>query len=596
VSGGAQTFVGLDGEGIADKYVLIQDSQGGELCNLHGLSTVALFDWLLKRNRELSGLTPCFVGFVTSYDVNMMLRDVDDETLRAVFQTDDKESVYWREWEFLYIPRKVFKLRRDGEMFTLYDVFTFFGSSFVKACEGILGDVPRLIREGKAERVAFKREDLPRIKRYNALECQYLVKLCDRLREILESQDIKIRKWHGPGAVAEYVLGKRGINLHTEYPCYSEDHVPLGLLEAWDCAYYGGRFETMGIGSFRNVFVADINSAYPFALSMLTKLDYAVRWTREEKPRGFVHGFHAVYLASWQVENGAPFGPLPWRHHSGRILYPLNGLGWYWRSEIEAAWRAFPGCIKLHEVWYQNEGEPSILQREIPRIYNLRHELKERKDAGEYALKIALNSIYGKLAQHVGFAPFKCMPWAGQVTACTRGMLLDATRKRSRDILAFATDSVVSRSDLALSNSHALGDWKSEKHERFLVLMNGFYRMDDVTESKSALRGVGKDFAWNEAIESLNTRQYYEYQMRAFVTHSMAIHFPNKFGADRLKFVNVTKRLSPFEGTRREFDSTKIDDWERENVLSKPVRLPSVELSFPSSLSGATVFIEEGEE
>ncbi len=594
--GGEQTFIGLDGEGIADKYVLIQDSEGGELCNLHGLSTITLFDWLLRRNRELANFTPCFVGFVTSYDVNMMLRDVDDETLREVFQTDDKQFVRWREWEFLYIPRKVFKLRRDGETFTLYDVFTFFGSSFVKACEGILGDVPRLIREGKEERVAFKREDFSRIKRYNALECQYLVKRCDRLREILESQEIKIRKWHGPGAVAEYVLGKRGINLHTEYPRYSEDHVPLGLLEAWDCAYYGGRFETTGIGSFEKVSVADINSAYPFALSRLSKLDYAVRWARQEKPRGFTHGYHAVYLVEWLCTGPRPFGPFPWRHHSGRIFYPLNGLGWYWRSEVEAAWKAFPGCIKLHEVWYQNEGEPSILQNEIPRLYNLRRDLKEQKDAGEYALKITLNSIYGKLAQRVGFAPFKCTPWAGQVTAATRAMLLNAARGRERDVLAFATDSIVSRSNLRLPNSHALGAWKTEHHDKFLILMNGFYRMDDVTESKSALRGVGKDFAWDAAIESLNTHQYYEYQSRAFVTHSMAIHFPNKFGADRLKFVNVTKRLSPFEGTRREFDETKIRDWEHEHVTSKPMRLPSVELSFPSSLSGATVFIEEGEE
>jgi len=594
--GVAQAFVGVDGEGIDGKYVLVQDSRGGEICNLAGLSTEALFSWLLERRRALLNINPCFVGFVTSYDVNMMLRDVDDDTLRIVFQTDDKDFVRWRDWEFLYIPRKVFKLRRDGQTFTLYDVFTFFGTSFVRACEGMLGEVPRLILEGKIERVAFKRADLSRIKRYNALECVYLVKLCERLRDIFESQDIHIKKWHGPGAVAEYVLGKRGMNLHTEYPRYDDNNIPRGLNEAWDCAYYGGRFETMGVGTFDNIFAYDINSAYPFALSTLTILDYATRWKRQEKPRGFTHGFHSVYLVSWDVSKSASFGPFPWRHHSGAILYPLNGLGWHWRSEVEAACKLFPGCVKLHECWYQAESVSSVLQREIPRLYKLRQSLKAKKDAGEYAIKIALNSIYGKLAQRVGLAPFRCIPWAGQITAYTRALLLNAALGNEVNILAFATDSVVSRVKLNVPQGKELGQWKAEKHNRFLCLMNGFYRLDDITTSKSALRGVGQDFDWKQAITSLNARQFFEYQTRAFVTHSMAINFPNKFAADRLKFVPVTKRLSPFDGTRRDFETRKIANWERQNVPSFPVRMPSQELSFPSSLESATVYIEEAEE
>lgn len=591
-----QNFVGLDGEGIAERYVLIQDSQGGEICNLEGLSTESVFTWLLERRRVLAETNPCFVGFVTSYDVNMILRDVDDETLRAAFKADDKEFVRWRDWEFFYIPRKIFKVRRAGETFTLYDVFTFFGTSFVRACEGILGEVPKLIREGKLERATFKRRDLARIKRYNALECTYLVKLCERLRQILQSQDIRIKKWHGPGAVAEYVLGKRGINLHTEYPRYDEDNVPLGLLEAWDCAYFGGRFETMGVGAFRNVYAYDINSAYPFALSRLTQLAFASYWKREEKPRGFTHGDHAVYLVGWDVPDGAPFGPLPWRHHSGAIHYPLNGLGWYWRNEVESAWKSFPGALKLHEVWYQPEGEKSVLQEEIPRLYNLRQSLKAQGNSGEYALKIALNSIYGKLAQRVGMAPFRCIPWAGQITSATRGMLLDAVRGRENITLAFATDSVVSRRRLPVATGSALGQWKAERHQKFLCLMNGFYRLDDVTTSKSALRGVGQDFDWKEAIASLNARQHFDYQTRVFVTHSMALHFPGKFAKDRLRFVPVTKRLSPFDGTRRDFETRHIHNWEKQNVKSFPLRFPRTELSFPSSLESATVYIEEAEE
>jgi hypothetical protein len=593
-----QSFIGLDGEGVDSRYVLLQDSQGGELCNLRGLSTKTVFNWLLDRAEALDDLNPAFVGFVTTYDVNMILKDVDDETLERAFQRDDKDFVTWGEYEFLYIPRRIFKLRSQGRSFTLFDVFGFFGTSFVKACESMLGEaMPRLITQGKADRSTFKASDLPRIKRYNAAECQYLVRLCERLRDILESQSIHLTKWHGPGAVADHVLGKRGINLHTEYPNFQEDAVPRGLLEAWDCAYYGGRFETMGIGTYRNVQSYDINSAYPYALSGLSALTYAQKWQRHLSPTGPNHGQNAVYLVSWDVNHGTPFGPFPWRGKQKKIYYPLNGIGWYWSHEVKAAIQSFGAQIKLHEGWSQPEGEPSILQKEIPRLYDLRKALKRKKDRGEYALKIALNSIYGKLAQRVGRASFRCMPWAGQITSQTRAQLLSAVRGREGSVLAFATDGIVTTDPLPLKDSENLGGWKAEKHKDFLVLMSGVYRQDGKTAiEKSAVRGLGKDINWSEVIAALNSRQIYEYRQKVFVTHSLAIHNHLAYGPHRLKFIDTSKRLSPFDSTRRHFESRRLAQWDRESIKSNPVRFDRKELSYPSSLDSASVEIEEDDE
>ena len=604
-------FVALDGEGIDEKYCLLQDSEGGELFDIRGLGTEQVFRFLLKRSIELRAFDPIFVGYVTTYDVNMILRDLDDETLAKIFQTDDKDFVSWHGYRILYIPRKVFKLQftngRDRFSFTWYDVFTFFGGSFVKACEGFLGKVPREIVSGKLQRSHFRKSDIKRIRRYNQLEVKWLVKLCNKLNEIFNSQGMNITKWHGPGAVAEYVLGSKTLNVHQEYPIFLPHQAPRELWEAWDCSYYGGRFENMGIGTFRDVHSYDINSAYPYALSQLCVLDYGSRWTRENRPR-IEHGPQAVYLVEWSLPRSELFGPFPWRHHSGAIFYPLNGLGWYWQPEVSAALEnpRWKDKIKLWECWYQNTGEASVFQRAIPHLYQLRQRLKREGNPGEYAVKIALNSIYGKLAQKIGRAPFRCIPWAGWITSHTRAQLLRATLGREREILAFATDAIFSRSRLSLPLGSNLGEWKPEHFKKALIIMNGFYKLDDATRMrKSATRGLPPmketkenehDVTWEEMIGGLNKDQKYSYRFTQFVTHSMAIHFPRVFGRSRLRFIQSEKTLSPFANTRREFGKHKLKDWESENIMSKPAFFPTTELSFPSSLPFATVTLEEEEE
>jgi len=604
-------FVGVDGEGINEKYCLLQDSQGGKLLDLTGLKTIDVFEWFFTRNNDLAAIAPVFVGYVTTYDLNMIFRDIDNETLTQIFSNDDKDFVTWGDYEILYIPRKIFKLRRKGNHsriagFTLYDVFTFFGGSFVAACRGFLGRVPDHIVRGKKKRGTFKRSDLKEIERYNQLEVEYLVKLCEKLQEIFTSQGIELKKWHGPGAVSEYVLGSKMIDIHKDYPTFKEYHAPCGLWEAWDCAYYGGRFENMGIGTFENVYTYDINSAYPYAMSMLKTLNFASEWKHVDRP-SFAHGYgeQAVFLVEWEVSKNVPFGPLPWRDAQGRIFFPTNGLGWYWFPEVVAARKMFGNAIKLREVWFQDEGQPSKFTREIPRLYNLRKRLQKAKNPGQYAIKIALNSIYGKLAQRVGNSPFRCIPWAGWITSQSRSMLLSASLGREKSVLSFATDSVFSREPLNLRGGDSLGNWKREDADKLLILMNGVYRLDDKTRTrKSATRGfpavknereADSDITWNDIIEGLNAKQEFTYPFTQFVTHSMAIHFPNKFAKDRLRFIQTEKTIRPFEGTRRKFETRYLKDWEHQNALSNPIGFPTNEMSAPSSPE-VRLMIEEQEE
>lgn len=554
----------------------------------------ALLDSLCKGNRK-----PVFVGYVTSFDVNHILRDLDDETLAKIIEPDEKEFVKWRDWEILYFPKKLLRIRHQGRDFTWYDVFSFFGSSFEKAIRGFLphDDRFKIITEGKAARASFTRSDWVKIKRYNKLECELLVSLMDTFRGMLESNGIQLRKWHGPGAVADFLLGKRGFNVHTDFPVYADDDTPLGLSHAWDCAFFGGRIENLIVGTVNNVWSYDINSAYPKAASLLYRLTFARRWRYSAKPRD-VESFGpvAVFFVEWSLPRSCKIGPFPWRDKRGRIYFPLNGMGWYWAPEVKAARRIFGKRIKLRDVWYQPAGESSKLASIVPFIYAERQRQKSAGDPSEYALKISLNSLYGKLAQRVGKAPYLCLPYAGLITSYTRSQLLSAAYLKPDAILGFATDAIFTRESLPLSLSDKLGDWKEERYKTFMVLMNGFYRLDDgARKVKIATRGVPSSPDWEAVIKELNETGKVTFPETKFVTHSMAINFPKAYGPDRLKFVKREKVINPFASVKRAFQETDIQDWSKDFASSVPVSVDHLP-SYPSSLTTEATFKQEAKQ
>lgn len=582
-------FLALDGEGIDGRYVLLSDSDGGELVNLQGIGTLEAFEFLFRRKAETPGAV--LIGFGTSYDVNMIFRDIPDDTLREILLPEDKQFVAWEGYEILYFPRKLLKLRRGGAELVWYDVLTFFQSAFVQVVESVLGERHPELEAGKAARGTFNARDFEKIKRYNRLECRLLVRIMETTDALFRREGIQLRKYHGPGAVADFILGKRGENVHVDYPAYKEDDVPVSLWNAWDCAYFGGRIENLVVGSVRDVYSYDINSAYPAAASRLTRCSYEWQWNG--KPRHVED--EALYLVEWSIPKSAPIGPFPWRDKQGRIFFPRDGKGWYWGIEINAASKSFPRRIKVLEEWSQGVQEASKLQRLIPDLYARRLALKAKGDPAEYALKIALNSAYGKFAQRIGRAPYRCLPWAGFITAWTRAGLLDAVRGREKDILAFATDGIFSRVPLkGLPLSNQLGEWKEERFQSCLIVMNGFYHLDGKAVKKSATRGVGKaaKLSWDELTASLNESQTISTVQESFVTHTMALHFPNRYGPVRLRFEPVTKVIDPFSCAKRHFKEESISDWSRDHVGSTTVSVNG-RLSYPSSLTLTEEFRRE---
>ena len=167
-------FVSFDGEGFdrADGshcYALLQDSLGGVVECPEGLSTHQCLGLICDVRRRAGGRV-CAVSFAFDYDVNNIVKDLPPEKLVRLW----KEGwVYWGPYRLEWRPGKWFQVSRlnretnrtvKATSVRIYDIFGFYQSGFVPACEAWLGeDDPDLaiVRTGKELRRSFQQSDLP---------------------------------------------------------------------------------------------------------------------------------------------------------------------------------------------------------------------------------------------------------------------------------------------------------------------------------------------------------------------------------------------------------------------------------------------------
>lgn len=356
---------------------------------------------------------------------------------------------------------------------TLYDVFSFFQCSFVKACREYLGTSELLdeIEAMKAQRNTFTADMGDDVKRYMMQELEMLVALCARLRDMLDAVGIRPARWHGPGAVASNVMRNHGIKS-------AKGQYDIVFREIAERAYYGGRFEQFRRGRINGtVYQYDIRSAYPAAMVTLPNLAN-VTWQRVERPRT-ISPYALCYIETPNRYEPTEIGWLPHRGGNGNIYYPSWAKGWYWGVEIPDQWKRYVRTA------YTPTG-PGMTERPFAFVLDMYRQRAALKAAGkpeQLALKLALNSLYGKLAQSTGatvesgewkYPPFHEPVWAGYITAFTRARIAQALHSVPIDmVIATETDSVFSRAPLSLDIGTGLGQWESSTLDDLIYLQSG---------------------------------------------------------------------------------------------------------------------------
>ena len=443
------------------------------IVNENGLSLWECFEFLVKKR------TPAIpVWFSFGYDVNKILEQIplrgETESREELWKTTETRTM---DWYIRYIPRKFFDITNKlGKWhFASSDVFSFFQMSFLEACKEWKIDAS-VIKEGKSQRGNFNEWEVSEILYYAKEEAKLAWALCSRLREALYKVNLRPTRWHGPGAIASAWLSRERMRQH--YP--TKPFVPE-MDKAISHAYFGGRIDVATIGEV-TLYKYDVASAYPSALTDCISLAN-IEWKHKQNPTNLDE--HGIYHVTWSMPKGLRHNPFPWRMKDGKVLFPPEGEGWYHGVEVIAAIHAFPTGIRVLEG-YEPIGEKLYPFREaIERDFAQRSILKEKGDAANIAIKLALNSIYGKLCQHKQplrknqqKPTWQNFLWAGFVTAHCRAKILDVMAEVGiENIVQIATDGIGVLKPIALSfpKPAPLGAWEREGLCKTLILGPGVY-------------------------------------------------------------------------------------------------------------------------
>lgn len=594
----SRSFFVWDGEGVTpepekpQRYVLLAGMSGSDrryhsTTAIQGLHTIDLFEYILRKGREYPKHIHVIYG--GSYDFNMWSRNLPEETLIRLHETG---SAYYGPYRIEWRQGKWYRVtdREARQTVTVYDVVSFFQRSFVEACELYMGEnFPgrSLVEEGKATRSTFTLDDEKTLRRYNETELNLLLNLMVDLRERLDRVGIRVKSWHGPGAVASALLSKHGIR---EAMAVS----PEPVAEASRYAYFGGRFEVVKFGHVppsrwkyadSRCWQYDVNSAYPAALVNVPNLAKG-EWVKVEGglTPGSEHwhrfGVHHIRWNSDPDTIRLPL-PLPVRSKRGHIYYPRECAGWYWTPELHSTheWsetfeyaQAEDGCsYEVLESWvFVEDDETDRPFSWVADMYAQRLALKEAGDGAQIAVKLALNSLYGKLAQQVGWKPatdtqplriptFHQLEWAGYVTSYCRAAVMRAALEDPCSVVAFETDAIfVNKERETLTVGPGLGDWERKEYAGLSYFQSGLYwtHNDNGTVRQAKTRGVDRGLmeldaivrAWRDPLRKYEEPDPVPVRVTRFVTLGAALTL-NSMARWR-KWETSTREILPYPSYR----------------------------------------------
>jgi DNA polymerase type B, organellar and viral len=575
-------FVMWDGEACKDAgYCYFANSLGGEMLAPRQLSSQELLDFIFDSQTEniQSSKGVINIGYGFDYDVDNILMDMPKRLL-AILGRYNKAR--WRIGSMVYrveyIPRKIFAVSRYirsrsdavGPRYTrtgyfkLFDVVSYFNCRYDKALRTYhVGDPETIdkIEAGKEDREFFLYKNIQNIIDYCKLELTMGPQLMDKLRAAVHGAGYKTQQWYGPGAISKLMLKQN----HFRKAMSSE--VPSIVAQSSRYAYAGGWFERFSIGYHDGpVWVPDINSAYPYALSQVPNLRTGT-WTHVDDPDPSLA--RKYRLALFKIRYDIPREQWEWtnrvyplfrRQDNGSIIHAPRVENWY--HAPEAATVADDPNATFLEAWiYQDDGTyPCDWVNEA---YHKRLQLQRDGNPAELGIKLGLNAAYGTIAQQCGWDRDTCKPpsWhqlelAGFITSMCRAMLYEAGKPVAGQIISHDTDGLMTTADPGIRNGDALGEWKVKKYSGILMLQNGLYWLRDGNGDwlPPKTRGIARrriPLGREEAERILGGSGSVRFEKRMYIGFRSALH---RNWSDRGKWIDVPTEINIHtSGNRRHY-------------------------------------------
>lgn len=290
--------------------------------------------------------------------------------------------------------------------------------------------------------------------------------------------------------------------------------------------YFGGMIETPVVGLVKGaVDQLDINSAYPSKMIHLPCMrvgcgHWETRdedWLTETEIPG--QGTVGHVQVSWSIDNTST-PPFQVRRKDGTVCQPTTGSRvWVSFPEFTSARKRFGFNVIAHHAayWVQecDHGNPlEFLAQMYARRLQLKRDMKDTvKGTSEWqqlncrqnAIKLVINSIYGKLAQQrPTMGKYTNMHWASYITGATRAQVREETWLREDQggtPVYQHTDSVLSFGGQPVDGGKELGAWGMEDPAVDFAIMQPGLAVA-LGGGKTATRGVSRD-KFTDAVRDL---------------------------------------------------------------------------------------------
>lgn len=523
------SFIAVDGE--ADnkgRYIVMCDSLGRVLYKPDGINTQDALDFLLAIPKGFE-----VVCYGLNYDSNQWMKDLPRANLERL-ASDEHHKCTWRgEYKLEWIPSKMFTVSVPKKRVTVCEVFGFFQTSFVKALQAWGLETPQEIETMKQKRGTFTQNELERVIRYCQAECQLLVTVMERLQDACQkAKCVPRRRWIGAGAIATSLLTSMGVKEHHAYDVdlFGKHYTDNYVLRA----YFGGRVELYQQGWQTQALVEDVRSAYPFGATHCPSLANATIQPLTDYDEAYPY---ALYHVSWNCASDVRVAPFPVRLPTGQICYPLQGDGVYHAHEIAAAMEDSAYKITVHDGVAVIPSTDTRPFEWIPEIYEQRKRFKQEGSYAEKALKLGLNSVYGKTAQGYGFGgkpPFQSYYWAGFITSYTRARVLSRLMVDKHPIMC-ATDGIVTglhvgdggSLQIPTSEPDELGSWERDTYAKIATIQPGVYIAED-SQGRRMVKSRGffaRDVDYDALVDDFikDPQGCYHFDSRRFIGLKVAL-------------------------------------------------------------------------
>lgn len=419
------------------------------------------------------------------YDFQAVVKWLPEANLKELYF--DGSTIY-EDYAIRYIPKKLFRVIKSKHSCSFYDLAIFYEMSLERAAKEYLGEqknVDNLDRDRINTDYRYWHQHWHDIIRYCISDATLTKQLGDFLQHEFQAKMYFLPQKY----ISKASVSKEYFRKHCNIPSIKD--IPKGALSYAFNAYRGGRFEVLRKGYFKEATLIDINSAYPYQISQLKDFSGG-RWHKvHDVDYDALYGF---YICKVEM----PFmdcAPIAYRNKFHIEYYPCGKFALFLtKNEIES-YRKY-GDIQVVNGWEcKKKDAEQPFKAEVEKLYHLK-QVTPKDDFRYDLVKKILNSLYGSFYEKVIegdtyktgklFNPV----YATEITANTRIHLYNEAQQHLKQVIGFATDSVLIEGNRAIDEDTALGKWSIDKSGETIVLRSGMYKIAQSLKSRGVSRNT----------------------------------------------------------------------------------------------------------